>query len=219
MCLSAVACLLGGTAPVAAQFHQGDLGVARTSAGKLRVVGWSGDPVLLPPVNGLLVGWADNDPGFDRIDVDVPEEDVFRLQTGTQIRLEAEMVSGAFKVWAANLASQIDSAGQSLPLGDHNLHTHLVWHIDSTDPLFQSGQSVWTATFRLIDTGTTQYTPSDPFEMTFTNVSAAVPAMSSWGVCILILLVLSGGTIVLQPRAGRAAPRGYGPMHKMGMEG
>ncbi len=211
LCLAGTV-ILAGAAPAMGQFHEGDLGVARTFGGTLQVVAWSGQPVFLPPVNGVLAGWAANSPGFDRVDAEAPAEDIFQLQPGAQIRLEAVSVPDAFKVWAANLSTRIDAPGQSLPLGDHNLHTHLVWHIDSTDPLFDPGQSTWTAAFRLVDTGTTQYSPSGPFEMTFTNIAAQVPAVSSWGACILGLLVLSGGTVIGQRRMCRPVFLRAGPI-------
>ena len=129
-----VVCLLCSTAVAEFRFHVGDLGVARSLSGQLQVFNYSGEQILLPPVDGpLLFGWADNDPGLDHLEADEPEHDLYVLQIGAQIRIECVSIDPAFKVRSSNLAEMIDEPGDGLDVGDHELHEHLVWHIDSNE--------------------------------------------------------------------------------------
>lgn len=181
-----------------AQFHEGDIGVARTASGKLQAFNVPSLPVTLPPVSGLLDGFSDNDPGFDVLEADQPGNDLFTLQTGAQVRLRATAIDPAFKVWRPNLSSRIDAPGEEIPLGDHLLHEHPVWHIDSEDTFYSEGQAVWEATFVLVDAGTTGYATSDPFVLRFAN--RAIPTVSEWGLAMLALGLLAAGTLVTTRR-------------------
>lgn len=163
-----------GAAPASAQ-HAGDVFVGRSLDGRLKIGGY--DPALnytyLIPVTGLLEGWADNDPGFDHVIHDVPEEDLYALDDGASVRLLVEELDPAFR--AIDAAFQIlDQPGESTLLGDELLHVHLTWHINSEDANYDPVQCVWHATFTLTDSGSTDYADSEPFTFNFTNVEPRV---------------------------------------------
>ena len=153
--------------------HDGDVWIGRTSSGQLAIspAGYvPGDNYKdLLPVSGLLNGWTDNNPGFDRITEPDVENDLFPLEVGAAIHLVVvetdtafRLVDGAFQI--------LDQPGQSTFLGNHNLHVHNTWHINSSDPLFDPDLCVWHASFYLLDTGSTGYSPSEDLTFTFTNV-------------------------------------------------
>lgn len=191
-----------GQTPAHAQFHGGDIGVARSAAGQLKMFSFDvGQIVHLPPVSGLLNGWADNDPGFDHLAANEPGNDLFTLAPGAQIRVRATAIDAALKIWAPNLGSVIDAPGEFLSLGPFNLHEHLTWHIDSNAPGFLPGQTTWQVTLQLEDTGTTGYTASAPFIMTFSNQPAPVPTMSEVGMGVLCLAMLGAGAAMVRRRA------------------
>lgn len=192
----AFACLAG---TAVAQFHPGDIGVARSAANQLKRFGFNvGQKVYLAPVNGLLNGWTSANPGFDHLVADDPGSDLFTLQIGAQIRLRATAIDPALKIWAANLGSNIDAAGEFLPLGNHLLHEHLTWHIDSADPSFNPAQTTWQVTLQIEDTGTTGYAASLPFTMTFSNQPPPVPTVSDWALVMLAACMAGAGMGVLR---------------------
>jgi hypothetical protein len=156
--------------------HDGDLFVGRTQQGRLRIAGfdWESNLIALLPVTGLLRGWTDNDPGFDRVvDADAARN-LFPLAPGVRIWLEVVAVDPAFRA-IDNALQTLDRPGRQTYLGDHSLHTHLTWHINSSNPEFDASRCVWEATFVLKDLGMTGYAASDPFTMRFTNVSPREP--------------------------------------------
>lgn len=162
--------------PVKAQ-HMGDVLVGRSAAGQLRISApGSGGYVpeenikLLPPVMGLFNGWSDNNPGFDRLVTSDPESDFLTLQSGVQVRIEVVQVDAAFQAISASLAI-IDDPGERLLLGGSTLHTHLTWLVNSDHPMFDPDKVLWRATFKLVDTGSTGYSPSDPFTFYFATTA------------------------------------------------
>ncbi|HNQ21817.1 MAG TPA: hypothetical protein PKK06_01860 [Phycisphaerae bacterium] len=168
----------GVSAPARAE-HQGDVWVGRTAGGQLALTPSGYVPEenyrVLPPVSGLLHGWADDDPGFDALQTPEPQNNVYPLQAGCAIRLEVVACDPAFR--AIDAAYQIlDEPGESTYLGGSSLHVHLTWHVNSDDPLYDPTQCVWQATFILRDTGSTHYTPSAPFTFSFTNVDLSFDA-------------------------------------------
>jgi hypothetical protein len=198
-CLLVGSVLCAANQSARAQFHEGDISVGRSAAGQLKVSNVPFvPPDILNPVSGLLNGFADNNPGFDRIDTDQPGSDFFQLQSGAQITLRMISVDPAFKVWRNNLSGNLDSPGEEFPIGDFQLHYHPTWHIDSTTPGYDAARPFWEATFVLIDTGTTGYTQSDAFTVRFANRANSIPTISEWGLAIMVLALLSVGTLVLR---------------------
>jgi len=151
--------------------HAGDVFPARTAAGQLTWGGFQPDinVVVLPPVTGLFEGWADNDPGFDRLIAPDPENDLFPLEPGAQIRIEAIQFDTGFRAISPSFVI-IDEPGERILLGNQNLHIHLTWHINSEAPGFDPMRTVWQATCKFVDTGSTGYSDSVPFTFRFANV-------------------------------------------------
>ncbi len=161
--------------PIVLAQHQGDVWVGRSADGQLKVSPQGYMPEdnyhPLPEVNGpVLWGWSDNDPGFDRIASDDPDNDVYPLEPGAEIWLEVITIDEAFRL-IDGAFNVLDEPGEETHLGDHALHVHNTWHINSTDPAYDPGKCVWRATFVLRDEGSTGYAESAPFTFNgFTNV-------------------------------------------------
>lgn len=157
-----------GTA-LAQHHHEGDLVVGRTGGGQLQVEFDFGAPLALPPVDGLLKGWALDDPGFDHLEADEPDEDFFMLGSGAQIRFDVVSFAPAFQAWTPGFAAALRNPGDTYVFPDGELlHGHLNWHIDALDPQFDPAAGPWTASFRLVDVGSTGYTPSEVYTFAFT---------------------------------------------------
>lgn len=170
-------------AATAAAQHTGDVWVARSLAGQLRVspAGYQPDATYhaLAPVSGLLNGWSDDSPGFDRVTADDPAGDAYRLEPGVQVWLRVVAVDAALRLIDTSFQI-LDEPGEETWLGNHTLHVHNVWHIDSDDPEFDPGRCVWHGTFLLRDAGGL-YTPSEPFTFRFANVPVRPPAQPADG--------------------------------------
>jgi hypothetical protein len=163
-----------------AQFHIGDIGIGRSSDGKLKVTNVP-DPIkdmeCLDAVSHghpLFSGWLGNDAGFDHITVAGPDPNFFPLQSGAQIYLY--LINGAegFQVVNALNLAVIDDPGEQLLLGGSTLHIHPFWNFNTS---LATGDRVLpsdfagriSVTFKLIDGGSTGYDDSQPFVMTFSN--------------------------------------------------
>jgi hypothetical protein len=162
-----------GTFAACAQ-HAGDVWVARDSLGQLKVAPSGFQPnqsyASLGPANGpIFFGWADNDPGFDRLVAPDPNSDTWSLESGVQVWLEVVAVEPAFQLIDAGW-NYLDTPGEDTLLGNANLHVHNTLLIDSTHPQYNPNQCVWDATFFLRDEGSTSYADSLPFTFHFTNV-------------------------------------------------
>ncbi len=167
----AVFCGVAGVARQAAGQHAGDFLVGRTAAGQLVVAGPVGQVVRVNPVSGpLLWGWTAGSPGFDVPLMDMPEEDFYRLASGASVYLEVTEIETGVKLWQAGLGGLADEPGERIYLGGSSLHSHPIWHIDSTvapiDPTWQGGL---TATVKLVDRGSTKYGDSEAFVLLLKN--------------------------------------------------
>jgi hypothetical protein len=149
--------------------HEEDVIVGRSAGGQLRVE-HNGETTLLPPVNGLINGWALDEPGFLGLSKDEPLEDFFVLEDGAQIQLEVLSFDLAFQGWTPGFASIFHLPGDVWTIGGAEFDEHPTWHINSDHPGFDPNQVEWQATFRLLDVGSTAYNPSEPITLTFTNV-------------------------------------------------
>ncbi len=196
--LSVPAVLAGITAgPAFAHQHEGDVIIGRSASGQLRFEADLDEPRLLTAVNRLLKGWAADEPGFEALLEDEPDEGFYRLAPGAQIWLEGILLDPALKARnPLNPLLVIDSPGDQLLLGDQELHDHVIWHVDSLDAGYDPLQTVWQGTFRLVDKGTTGYAASEPFSLSFTTV----PEPGT-----LALLLAGSLTAVRRRKAGRAA--------------
>lgn len=198
--------MLGVLAPGALAQHAGDIDVARTQGGKLVIDKWdeATDVILLDPVNNPILqifGFASGNPGFDylRQSEEVPP-DLLALQSGTEIWLEVVSIHPAFRAIGPGGTPILDQPGERVLLGGATLHEHLTWHANSQDPDYNPSETQWTATFKLVDEGSTAYADSDLFTLAFVSELNAVPTASEWGLIILALCVLLGGTLLVRKR-------------------
>lgn len=205
MLIASMTCVLA-TAVVAygQHHHEGDfvIGVSGGAAPQLKFEFdehlLAGDETipLVPSVNPAVPGWLSSAPGFEALEADEAEEDFFRLGPGVQIRLVGLDLEPALFVRAATLGTPVrigpSPALGHLELGGDALHTHGVWHINSSDPGFDPQQAVWAGTFKFVDAGTTGYGDSEPFTLRF----AVVPEPAS-------IAILSIGLLYIARRNGR----------------
>ena len=180
--------------------HEEDTVIGHTVSGQLAVVVNSPGPNELPPVSGLLNGWAADEPGLKSPDGDDPTNDFFTLGAGAIINLQLMSIDPALNVWSPGFVTRLNMPGNSLVIGGAEFDTHMTYHIDVDDPAFDPGQDVYSATFRLFDLGTTGYVPSEPFSLSFTPV----PEPATIGLFGVVTL----GLLVNRLRSKRRARRG-----------
>ncbi len=163
--------VLSGNGVARAGVDEGDVIVARSAANQLRIDGYNPDSeiTVLEPSGGLFNGWTGTEPGFDHLVVEEPENDLFTLQSGCQIRLELVAADPAFRA-ITNTFAIIDDPGERALLGGAALHAHLTWHVNSDHASFDPLKVLWRATFKLVDTGTTGYAESSAFTFHFATV-------------------------------------------------
>lgn len=148
--------------------HNVDVWPGRTSSGRLNIGGLDLSQLIpLLPTSGLINGWANNDPGFDRIVVSQPANNLFPMAAGAEISLRIVAADPGFRV-IDNSFEVIQFPGEETFLGDNMLHVHVTWHVDADDPEFDPLQCEWDATFILVDDGSTNYQDSAPFTLMFT---------------------------------------------------
>ncbi|HNO79162.1 MAG TPA: hypothetical protein PKN33_14010 [Phycisphaerae bacterium] len=155
--------------------HTGDVIIGINSNGQLAInpTGFvPDDNYFTLPVGGVFFpGWADSSPGFDHLVTAQPQDDIYPMQSGASIHLEVVGVDPAFQlVVLGNPPQFLDTPGESTFLGDHTLHEHLTFHINSDSPDYDPDQCVWHASFLLYDVGSTTYADSQPFTFQFTNI-------------------------------------------------
>lgn len=118
-------------------------------------------------VDTFLVGWSNNEPGFESAS-DV-EGGVAPLSHGHEIWLDVVHLDPALYV-IDNAFNVLEFPGDAAFLGGHDLHTHVTFFVDETDPQFDAGQCVWEGVFLLVEDGSS-LNDSEPFSMLFTNAS------------------------------------------------
>lgn len=124
----------------------------------------------LPRVDGVLQGWALDDPGFRSLDEDEPEEGIFALQPGARILLEVVAIDAGLKVHSPGFVSVLDAPGEQWELGSAPFDTHPVWHIQAsmnTPMASGDGESLRRVTFVLRDVGVTAYGASREVTLQF----------------------------------------------------
>ncbi len=161
-----------GLAPgiaVAHEHHEGDFVVARSPGDQLILNEEDGrhvdEPIDLTPIppGGLVEGWSEDDPGFDHQHED--EAGYLALESGAEIWLQIVSLDPALKLISDNIP--YDEPNDLIYLGDHEIHKHMTWWVDSEDAGFNPTQGAWFGTFELIDEGMTGYGDSSPFTLEF----------------------------------------------------
>lgn len=150
----------------AARAHEGDFFVGRSGAGQLAVEFDFSETLPLEFVNGLLNGCAFDEPGIASLDVDEPDEDFFQLSANSNIVFEVVSVSAGFKAYTPGFVDTLDSVGEQWVIGPPAFDSHLVFHIDSTEPGYNPA-AIYTMSFKLIDTGATSYSESEVYTLQF----------------------------------------------------
>jgi hypothetical protein len=150
--------------------HAGDLWIGHDDTGQLQIGGfdYQTQPVILPETSGLLNGWADNAPGFDRLIGIDSAHGWLPMESGANVWVEIVALDPALRM-ITNSFNILDTVGDQTRLGDHLLHIHNTWHIDADDPAFDDQQACWNMTLIAFDTGATDYSDSPPFTLTFCN--------------------------------------------------
>ncbi|HKQ48888.1 MAG TPA: hypothetical protein VJZ71_12530 [Phycisphaerae bacterium] len=181
------------TLPAQAGVKGGDVNIGIDPDSGQLVALWGGELVQLPEINGPLFGFGIDEPGFftitDSVVGLVPPE------AGANLVLDVITFDDALKGWRPGFAGFFDDPGETWDIGSVPFDDHPFWHIDSNDPGFvpPPGQTAWNATFRILDTGSTGYLPSEALTVTFT------PEPTS----LAILLVISALSRRVSPRKGR----------------
>lgn len=165
---------------------EGDINIGVTSGGQI-LVEWGGADVELPELSGPLFGYGLDEPGFFTIEADEPGKDLFVLGDGANIVLEVLSLDAALQGWRPGFAGTFENPGDTWNIGLSPFDTHPFWHIDSTDPNFVSppGQTEWSATFRLLDIGSTGYAPSEPITVTFTPEPGTLGLLALGAVAVI----------------------------------
>jgi hypothetical protein len=173
----------GVTPGMAGDGHGDDIVVGRDGSGGLAFEFGGEQPIPLFPIDGLLNGWAANEPGFMSLEADEPGEDFFTLGTSANIVLDIVAIDPALKLWTPGFGTVLDHAGDQFLLGTE-FDVHLTFHIDSSDPLYDGSQTLWQATVQFIDTGATGYAVSEPLVLSFSPVPwPGAGVLLLWVVC------------------------------------
>lgn len=181
--------MLAAAAPALADVeHGGDIvvgvtGPTKPQATKLAIEADLDEAVLLAPASGLLNGWSAADPGFDALGADEAAEQFWMLASGAQIRLEIVSIAAGLSVLQSGTFAMADAAGERILLGGPALHAHPTWYAQSS-VLGSNWQGTLSATFRLVDTGSTNYAMSDEFTMTFAVPEPASLALLALGAAV-----------------------------------
>ena len=155
--------------------HGFTIDVGRTADGKLLALGTLEDEYCLFPVTSqFFSGWGDDDPSFTPLAIEDPNDDRLRLQAGVSMYVEWINGDAGLQIVSPLNGQAVNDPGEQMGLGGASFHLHPIWHLNddpqawetSVDPNWVGRVSV---TLRLLDRGSTGYTPSEPFTLIFTN--------------------------------------------------
>jgi len=172
--------------------EEGDIRVGLLPNGQLKLLFTEGLTVLPVIDAGPLTGWGLDEPGFFSIDEMIPEENMSPLASGNNIVVEVvgAGLDNGLKHWLPGFGNHFGNGPLSVTswnLGPDFADTHGFWHIDPTTPgfVYPPTQSVWSATFRVVDTGSTGYLASDPITLTFAPEPGSLALLAIGGALTL----------------------------------
>lgn len=174
---STISLLIAFAAPASAPAqHNVDVWIGRTADGNALNLGgrvFDIERAHLPYVDGLLHGYADNVPGFDRVITPDPNHNLYALENGAMIWLEVVAAPPDFHIFTDTWVEVFP--GDTVYLGDAYLHVHYTWWIDIDSLDHDPNDWVWPVTFILHDQGAPAYASTPPFTLEFTNVANCRP--------------------------------------------
>jgi hypothetical protein len=185
----AAALIAASLAPAAiAGIKEGDVNVGVDGEGRLTLI-FDGATVELPEINGPLYGFGLDEPGI--ISLENPVLGLDPPAPGANLVLQVDAFDPALKAGRPGSVRLSRIPATRGTCGPVPVHEHPFWQVDSTDAGYvpPPGQTEWNARFRIIDTGSTGYLPSDPVTVTFT------PEPGS-----LALLAIGGGLAMCRRR-------------------
>ncbi len=159
ICVAAIAIGVAGSVIAGGSQHR-DIFVGKTKAsalsnGEVLSLRDENDAVLfLSEVDGILKGWADNNPGWNAADGSAAGEEP--MSQGAQLFFEVSGFDGAFKAYD-QVFNILHDDGDMGELGGHDLHVHYTWHVDTQDAEFDADRVGWTGAYEIVDLGTTEY--------------------------------------------------------------
>ena len=191
------------TAAIARAQHS-DFVVARDAFNKLAVE--SPDSSLLNGQRAIIVElvdagplagyYASNQPGWESIEADEPDEGLFMLAAGHRIALRRVSWDAGFEMFETSFSPILSADGSNYEfphVTPGEFHEDLFFAM--SDATFIAGDEV-TGQFRLVDLSGT-YSDSDPFTLRL-RALVSVPAMSGWAVAALASLTIAAGASVLR---------------------
>ncbi len=155
-------------------------------------------PIRLERIeSGPLAGfYALNQPGWESIEADEPDEGLFLLQTPHRVALKRLTWEPGFQMFDAALQPILENDGDTYEFAQGPpgaIHTDLFFALESGS--FSIRDEV-VGTFQLVDLQST-HTASDPFTLRL-RVPLNAPAVSTWGVILAGLLTMAAGTWALR---------------------
>lgn len=147
-----------------AQHAHSDIAIGHDAANKIQIEADLDEAIELQPIapGGLISGYSIDDPGWNVLEVDEPDEGLFSfVGDGSQMRLHVDSLTGDLVV--RDPEGGLADIGPFFDLGN-DFHKHLLFH--------SAGAEIgdhFSATFHLSDTGG-NLLDSDPFTLRFTVV-------------------------------------------------
>ncbi len=152
--------------------HAGSIKIARNSSNKLIVTDLPDEKLLLDPINNIIFkGWINIDLGFDYIQVDDPNNNIFTLQGDHNIViLPVSIGPGAEAINPMTfniLHSGSHPAIHNIPIGPGHLDINWFIRRDVVGTGFLGSKTI---TLKMADYGTTGYQTSEPFTVHIQNI-------------------------------------------------
>lgn len=147
--------------------------IHRDQHGKLGLNGIPNSKTIATSVDNLFFqGWLHSELNFDYMPLNDPNQGFFTLNSGHAIHLAPLMIETGLSCHRLDDFSFIDPTSSSSDPNEflrlRTDHTDVLWYIsrEQTDPNWLGSLK---GVFQLVDLGSTNYQPSEPFILRFTN--------------------------------------------------